>query len=121
MRFRGVVVFLRGLGVDLGRDGDGLLGAAGGRVLSRGEDLGRSRSRAMESAGGGSGSCRCGGALRPVVAVGVIGGDLAELVAGGLGGLRVVRGGLFSGRAGGQRPEFQQGRAQPGSTGSRWR
>src|SRR5260370_353018 len=35
-----VVVFLAGLGRDLGRDGDGLLGAAGGRVFGRGEDLG---------------------------------------------------------------------------------
>src|SRR5271166_98298 len=40
VRGGGVVVFLRGLGGDLGRDGEGLLGAAGGRVRGRGEDLG---------------------------------------------------------------------------------
>jgi hypothetical protein len=38
--WRGVVVLLPGFGRDLGRDGDGLLGAAGGRVFWRGEDLG---------------------------------------------------------------------------------
>jgi hypothetical protein len=37
---RGVVVFLPGLGRHLGWHGDGLLGAAGGRVAGRGEDLG---------------------------------------------------------------------------------
>src|ERR1035441_7589488 len=35
----GVVVLLPGLGRDLGGDGDGLLGAAGRRVLGRGQDL----------------------------------------------------------------------------------
>src|ERR1022692_1090916 len=40
VRWGGVVVFLPGLCRDLGRDGDGLLRAAGGRVLRRGEDLG---------------------------------------------------------------------------------
>src|SRR6516162_3808788 len=34
--WRGVVVFLPGLGCDVWADGDGLLGAAGGRVLRRG-------------------------------------------------------------------------------------
>src|ERR1022692_2083680 len=36
----GVVVFLRGLGGDVGWHGNGLLGAAGRRVLRRAEDLG---------------------------------------------------------------------------------
>ena len=49
----GVVVFLRGLGVHLGRDGDGLLGAAGRGVLRGAEDL---------RAGPGPGSSRRGGA-----------------------------------------------------------
>ena len=39
MRLGGVVVFLRCLGVHAGRDGDGLLGAAGGGVFGRGEAL----------------------------------------------------------------------------------
>jgi hypothetical protein len=43
-----------------------------------------------------------------VVAVGVVGGVPAELVAGELGGLLVVAGDLLGGRAGRQRPEFQQ-------------
>jgi hypothetical protein len=42
-----------------------------------------------------------------VVAVGVIGGVVAEFVVGELGGLLVVRGGLLGGRAGWQWPEFQ--------------
>ena len=41
-----------------------------------------------------------------MVAVGVVAGEAAELVAGGLGGLRVVYGGLFAGGVAGQRPEF---------------
>ena len=44
-----------------------------------------------------------------VVAVGVVGGDPAELVAGELGGLAVVVRGLVRGGGAGQRPEFQQG------------
>jgi hypothetical protein len=40
VRGGGVVVFLRGLGQDVRGDGEGLLGAAGGRVGGRGEDLG---------------------------------------------------------------------------------
>ena len=43
-----------------------------------------------------------------VVAVGVVGGEAAELVAGQLGGLAVVVRGLLSGGGAGQRPEFQQ-------------
>ena len=50
----------------------------------------------------------------PVVAVGVVGGEAAELVAGQLGGLAVVVRGLLFGGGAGQRPEFQQraGRAR---------
>ena len=44
------------------------------------------------------------GAGDAVVAVFVVAGGAAELVAGGLGGLRVVRGGLFRGDVAGQRP-----------------
>src|ERR1022692_1677710 len=40
VRGGGVVVFLRGLGGDVRWHGDGLLGAAGRRVLRRAEDLG---------------------------------------------------------------------------------
>jgi hypothetical protein len=40
------------------------------------------------------------------VAVGVVGGDAAELVAGEFGGLAVVVGGLFPGGGAGERPEF---------------
>ena len=50
-----------------------------------------------------------GRALDPVVAVGVVCGEAAELVAGQLGGLAVVRGGLLGGGVAGWRPEFQQG------------
>ena len=48
------------------------------------------------------------GAGDPVVAVGVVGGDLAELVPGGLGGLLVMRAGLLRGGVAGQRAELQQ-------------
>jgi hypothetical protein len=44
-----------------------------------------------------------GGTLDPVVAVGVVGGDPAELVAGQLGGLAVVVRGLLFGGGAGQR------------------
>ena len=43
-----------------------------------------------------------------MVAVGVVGGDAAEFVAGGLGGLLVVGGGLLRGGVAGQGCEFQQ-------------
>ena len=43
-----------------------------------------------------------------MVAVGVIGGDAAEFVAGEFGGLAVVVRGLFPGGGAGERPEFQQ-------------
>jgi hypothetical protein len=43
-----------------------------------------------------------------VVAVGVVGADPAEFVAGQLGGLAVVAGGLVFGGGAGERPEFQQ-------------
>ena len=48
------------------------------------------------------------GAHHPVVAVGVVAGDPAEFVAGGLGGLLVVGGGLVRGGVAGERSEFQQ-------------
>ena len=73
VRGGGVVVFLRGLGGDLGRDGDGLLGAAGRRVLGGCEDL-----RAVPVQGHRGGPERAadlahgGGALHAVVAVGVV-------------------------------------------------
>jgi hypothetical protein len=41
-----------------------------------------------------------------VVAVGVVGADRAGLVAGELGGLLVVRGGLLDGGGGREGPEF---------------
>jgi hypothetical protein len=44
-----------------------------------------------------------------VVAVGVVSGEAAELVAGELGGLAVVVRGLLFRRGAGERPEFQQG------------
>jgi len=50
-----------------------------------------------------------GGALRAVVAVFVVGGEAAELVAGQFGGLAVVVRGLFVSGGAGERPEFQQG------------
>ena len=43
-----------------------------------------------------------------MVAVGVVGGDAAELVAGQLSGLGVVVRGLVPGGGAGERPEFQQ-------------
>ncbi len=65
---------------------------------------------------------RGGGAGDPAVAVGVIGGDRAELVLCQLGCLCVVRGCLLFGGGGARRPEFQQrfrrGRAVQAS---RWR
>ena len=94
---RGSRVFA-GLGRDCRGDGDGLLGAAGGRVLGRGEDLGpgaiechRVRAEGAADLAGG------GGAGDAVVAVGVIGGEPAELVPGEFGRLLVVRGGLLRG------------------------
>jgi hypothetical protein len=100
-------VFLRGFRGDLGRDGDGLLIAAGGRVLGRCEDLGPvplqgHRGRAQ----GAPDLAHGGGAHDAVVAVAVVGGDAAELVAGGLGGLPVMGFGLFSGGVPGERAEF---------------
>jgi hypothetical protein len=65
---------------------------------------------------------RGGGALHPVAAVFVVGGEAAEFAAGGLGGLRVMVRGLLFRRAAGQRPEFEQRAGGPaGSRGSRWR
>jgi hypothetical protein len=43
-----------------------------------------------------------------VIAVGVVSGEAAELVAGGLGGPGVVRGDVFGAGVAGERPEFQQ-------------
>src|ERR1035441_7965997 len=73
-------MFLRGLGEYAGRDGDGLLGAAGLGVLWRGEDLRAvpvqgHRRRAQRTAD----LSRGGGALHPVVAVFVVAGETAEL------------------------------------------
>ncbi len=65
--------------------------------------------RAADLARGG------GGALDLVVAVFIVAGEAAELVAGGLGGLRVVCRGLRGSRRAGERPEFQQ-RARCGRT-----
>jgi hypothetical protein len=100
-------VFLAGLGGHVRGDGDGLLGAAGREVLRRGQDLrpvagerhGRRAERAADLAHGG-------GALHPVVAVGVVAGDPAELVAGGLGCLLVMCADLAGGGAAGLRAEF---------------
>src|SRR4029077_15557203 len=91
------------------RDGEGLLGAAGGRVFWRGEDF---WPVPVQGHGGGAegagGLAHDGGAHDPVVAVGVAGGDAAELVPGGLGCLGVVDGGVLGGGGAGQGPEFQQ-------------
>ena len=73
-----------------------------GRSRSRVIDAGRSGQRILPVAAGHGDA---------VVAVGVVGGEAAELVAGEFGGLRVVRGGLLRGGGAGQRPEFQQGAA----------
>ena len=105
-----------GLRGDLGRDGDGLLGAAGWRVLRRGEDLGPV---AIQGHGGwaerAADLAQDSGAHHPVVAVAVVAGDPAELVPGQLGGLSVVSGGLLAGGVGGQRPELEQ---RPGRGGA---
>jgi hypothetical protein len=62
------------------------------------------------------------GALRPVVAVGVVGGEAAELVPGELGGLAFsVRGLQFGGGAGEGSGVPAAGAACWGSTGFRWR
>jgi hypothetical protein len=85
-------------------------------VLRRGEDLGpaavKEHGRGAEGAADLAHGGRAGDA---VVAVGIVGGEAAELVTGQLGCLLVVRGGLFSGRVAGQRPELQQG---PGCSGA---
>ena len=49
-----------------------------------------------------------GGALDPVVAVGVVGGEAAELVPGQFSGPAVVIGGLLCRGGAGERPEFGQ-------------
>jgi hypothetical protein len=100
---------LRGLGEYAGRDGDGLLGAAGLGVFGWLQDFGavpvqRHRcgaQRAADLAGGG-------GALYAVVAVVVVGGEAAEFVPGQLGGLAFPVRGLFFARGAGGRPELQQ-------------
>jgi hypothetical protein len=97
-----VVVFLRGLGEDARRDGDGLLRAAGLGMFRVLEDLGPvpvqghrcGPERAADLA-------RRGGAPHAVVAVLVVGGEAAEHVAGQLAGLAVVvRGLVFRSGAG---------------------
>ena len=79
------------------------------RVLGWGEDLrplpvqghrGRAQGAADLAHGRGAGDA--------VIAVGVVAGDPAELVAGGLGGLLVVCIGLSRGGVAGERAEFQQ-------------
>ena len=109
VRRRGVVVFLPGLRRDVRPDGEGLLGAAGRRVLRRGEDL---RPGAVEGHGvraeRAAEFARGGGAGDAVVAVGVVGGEPAELVPGEFSGLLVVRGDLVCGGGGGQRAQVQQ-------------
>src|SRR5262249_32910377 len=83
--------FVAGVSGTAGGDGDGLLLAAGGRVVGWGEDLGPV---AVQGHGGGpqraADLARGRGAGDAVVAVGVVAGDPAELVPGGLGGLLVV-------------------------------
>jgi hypothetical protein len=76
-------------------------------VFWRGEDLGpvageRHGGRVQRAAGLAHGR----GAGDPVVAVGVVAGDAAELVAGELGGLLVMRAGLAGGGVAGQWPEL---------------
>src|ERR1035441_2124947 len=106
----GVVVLLRGFRGDLGRDGEGLLGAAGLGVFWRGEDLGPVPVQPHRRRPEGAADLAYGGrALDAVVAVFVVAGDPAEFVAGGLGGFCVGRGGLFRGGVGVDWPEFQQG------------
>ena len=102
-------MFLAGLGRHLRRDGDGLLGAAGRRVLGRGEDLGPvavefHRVRAERAAD----LAHDRGAHDAVVAVGVVAVIRPSLCRAELGGLLVVGGGLLGGGVAGQRPEFQQ-------------
>src|SRR5262249_29446087 len=104
-----VVVFLRGLGEHVRGDGDGLLGAAGLGVLRELQDLGPvpvqghrgGAQRAADLAHGGQ-------APDPVVAVMVVSGEAAEVVAGQLGGAAVVVLGLPAGGGAGERAEFQQ-------------
>jgi len=77
-------------------------------VLRRGEDLGtvagqRHGRRAQRAADLAHGR----GAHHPVVAVGVVAGDLPEFVAGEFGGLGVVRGYLLGGGVAGQRAELE--------------
>ena len=93
-------------------------GCCGGWRIS-----GRSRSRVIDAgAERAADLARGGGARDAVVAVGVVSGEAAELVAGELSGAGVVRGGVFGGGAAGERPEFQQrARRLSGSTGCRWR
>src|SRR5262249_56300256 len=104
-----VVVFLGGLGEHVRRDGDRLLGAAGLGMFWGLQDLWPVQ---VQRHGGGpqraADLARSGGALHPVVAVGVVAGEAAELVPGQLGGLAVVGGGLLFGGGAGERPELQQ-------------
>ena len=84
-------------------------------MLGRGEDL---RPVAGERHGGraeGAADLAHGrGAHDPVVAVGVVAGDAAELVAGQLGGLLVMRADLAGGGVAGQRAEFSSVRGVAG-------
>jgi len=75
-----VVVFLRGFRIHFGRDGEGLLGAAGLRVLRGLQDLGPVPVQPHRGGPQRAADLACGGgALDAVVAVGVVGGEAAEL------------------------------------------
>src|SRR5262249_62122544 len=103
-------------------DGEGLLCAAGPGILGRGEDLGPAAVQGHRRRPEGAADlARDGRAGDAVVAVLVVGGDLAELVPGQLGGAGVVRRGLFWGGVAGKRPDFRQGpggREGVGATGA---
>src|SRR5216683_598383 len=112
----GAVVFLRGPGRHLGRDGDGLLVAAGRRMLRGCQDL---RPRPVRGhrlwPEGAAYLAHGGGAHDPVVAVFVISGGPAGLVAGEPGGLSIVRGDLLAGGVAGQGAESGQGAGSGGA------
>src|ERR1700694_2562508 len=84
------------------QEGGGGLGRGGHLGAVVGEGHGCVAERAADLALGG-------GADHAAVAVLVVGGDGRELVAGELAAERVVRLGLFGGRAAVQRPELEQG------------
>ena len=93
---RGVVVFLSRFGVDLGRDGEGLLGAARRRALGQGQDawalVGQGHGRRAGWAAQFPRARRAGDA---VVAVLVVGRYAGELVVGQFFGLLVMASHIF--------------------------